>query len=110
MGRLREKLDDDLPELTGGLVSMIWPHYLRTIPSLAMVEFSVDWREMKEPQRLKKGTEAAPSGKQSLRTGAQHRDHGRRLYRGLTPRRDRDGRGQTPRQPHASACSKALLS
>lgn len=57
MGRLREKLDDDLPELTGGLVSMIWPHYLRTIPSLAMVEFSVDWREMKEPQRLKKGTE-----------------------------------------------------
>ena len=33
MGRLREKLDDDLPELTGGLVSMIWPHYLRTIPS-----------------------------------------------------------------------------
>jgi hypothetical protein len=39
MGRLREKLDDDLPELTGGLVSMI----------------------------------------------------------------DRDGRGQTPRQPHADS-------
>ncbi len=25
MGWLREKLDDDLPELIGGLVSMIWP-------------------------------------------------------------------------------------
>lgn len=32
MGRLREKLDDDLPELTEGLVSLLWPHYLRTIP------------------------------------------------------------------------------
>jgi len=38
MGRLREKLDDDLPELTEGLVSLLWPHYLRTIPSLAIVE------------------------------------------------------------------------
>jgi len=34
MGHLREKLDDDLPELTEGLVSMLWPHYLRTIPSM----------------------------------------------------------------------------
>jgi type VI secretion system protein ImpG len=37
MGRLREKIDDDLPELTEGLVSMLWPHYLRTIPSLSVV-------------------------------------------------------------------------
>lgn len=28
VGRLREKIDDDLPELTEGLVSMLWPHYL----------------------------------------------------------------------------------
>ncbi|HDX8854498.1 TPA: type VI secretion system baseplate subunit TssF [Klebsiella michiganensis] len=55
MGRLREKLDDDLPELTGGLVSMIWPHYLRTIPSLSIVEFTADWRELKEPVRVEKG-------------------------------------------------------
>ncbi|MFG6657355.1 type VI secretion system baseplate subunit TssF, partial [Scandinavium sp. M-37] len=48
MGRLREKLDDDLPELTEGLVSLLWPHYLRTIPSMSVVEFTPDWREMKE--------------------------------------------------------------
>jgi len=35
MGRLRQKIDDDLPELTESLVSMLWPHYLRTIPSLS---------------------------------------------------------------------------
>ena len=52
MGRLREKLDDDLPELTGGLVSMIWPHYLRTIPSLSIVEFTADWHELKESLRI----------------------------------------------------------
>ncbi len=57
MGRLREKLDDDLPELTGGLVSMIWPHYLRTIPSLSIVEFTADWRELKNLSALKKALE-----------------------------------------------------
>src|ERR1700710_894105 len=38
VGRLRQKLDDELPELTEGLVSMLWPHYLRMIPSLSVVE------------------------------------------------------------------------
>jgi len=38
-GRLQQKLDDELPELTEGLVSLLWPHYLRMIPSLSVVEF-----------------------------------------------------------------------
>ena len=69
MGRLREKLDDDLPELTGGLVSMLWPHYLRTIPSLSIVEFSADWREMKEPVAVAKGFEvrSRPVGEKQTR-------------------------------------------
>lgn len=37
-GRLRQKLDDEFPELTEGLVSLLWPHYLRMIPSLSIVE------------------------------------------------------------------------
>lgn len=52
MGRLREKLDDDLPELTEGLVSLLWPHYMRTIPSLAIVEFSPDWRGLRQAEML----------------------------------------------------------
>ncbi|WP_250477793.1 MULTISPECIES: type VI secretion system baseplate subunit TssF [unclassified Caballeronia] len=39
-GRLQQKLDDELPELTEGLVSLLWPHYLRMIPSLSIVELS----------------------------------------------------------------------
>ena len=39
-GRLRQKLDDELPELTEGLVSLLWPHYLRMIPSLSILELT----------------------------------------------------------------------
>ncbi|MGE4802443.1 type VI secretion system baseplate subunit TssF [Yersinia hibernica] len=55
MGRMREKLDDDLPELTEGLVSLLWPHYMRTIPSLAIVEFSPDWRNLRQAESLSEG-------------------------------------------------------
>lgn len=55
MGRLREKLDDDLPELTEGLVSLLWPHYMRTIPSLAIVEFAPDWRGLRQAEPLAEG-------------------------------------------------------
>ena len=57
MGRLREKLDDDLPELTEGLVSLLWPHYLRTIPSLSIVELAPDLKEMKRSERIASGFE-----------------------------------------------------
>lgn len=69
MGRMREKLDDDLPELTEGLVSLLWPHYLRTIPSLSMVMFTPDWQGMKEPLQLAKGFEilSLPVGEKGTR-------------------------------------------
>ncbi|WP_387691774.1 type VI secretion system baseplate subunit TssF [Photorhabdus sp. RM71S] len=57
MGRLREKLDDDLPELTEGLVSLLWPHYLRTIPSMSIVELAPDWAQMKKSEPVEKGFE-----------------------------------------------------
>ena len=41
-GRIRQKLDDDFPELTEGLVNMLWPHYLRMIPSLTVLELIPD--------------------------------------------------------------------
>jgi len=57
MGRLREKLDDDLPELTEGLVSLLWPHYLRTIPSLAIVELIPDLGNVEKDRVIAKGFE-----------------------------------------------------
>lgn len=69
VGRVREKLDDDLPELTEGLVSLLWPHYLRTIPSMSVVAFTPDWREMKECMPVAKGFEvlSRPIGEKGTR-------------------------------------------
>ena len=69
MGRLREKLDDDLPELTEGLVSLLWPHYLRTIPSLSIVELSPNHRAMKVSDEVEAGFEvlSQPIGSKATR-------------------------------------------
>ncbi|TCW00151.1 type VI secretion system baseplate subunit TssF [Biostraticola tofi] len=69
MGRLREKLDDDLPELTEGLVSLLWPHYLRTIPSLSVVELNPEFRDMKVSDVVAEGFEVVsrPVGSRGTR-------------------------------------------
>lgn len=51
-GRLRQKLDDELPELTHAMMGLLWPHYLRPIPSFAILEF--------EPQRTLRGAYLIP--------------------------------------------------
>ena len=38
-GAIRQKLEDDLPELMHTLLDMLCPHYLRPIPSTTIVEF-----------------------------------------------------------------------
>ena len=38
-GLLREKLDDEFPEIIHELMGLIWPHYLRPIPSATIVAF-----------------------------------------------------------------------
>lgn len=40
--RLHLRLDDDFPEITEGLLSVVYPHYLRPIPSMSVVEFQMD--------------------------------------------------------------------
>lgn len=69
MGRLREKLDDDLPELTEGLVSLLWPHYLRTVASLSIVELAPELDQMKRSETLAQGFEvlSQPIGPQGTR-------------------------------------------
>jgi type VI secretion system protein ImpG len=57
MGRLRHKLDDELPELTEGLVSMLWPHYLRMIPSLSILALQPDNGTLQRHERLEPGLE-----------------------------------------------------
>ena len=40
--RVHLKLDDDFPEITESLLNVLYPHYLRPMPSMTVVEFAVD--------------------------------------------------------------------
>ncbi|ENA9698527.1 type VI secretion system baseplate subunit TssF [Salmonella enterica subsp. enterica] len=73
MGRLREKLDDDLPELTEGLVSLLWPHYMRTIPSLAIVELAPEWQQLKQAEVVPEGFSVISRPVGSTQTRCQYR-------------------------------------
>jgi type VI secretion system protein ImpG len=41
-GRVRNKIDDEFPELTDALLGVLYPHYLAPIPSLAVVQLDLD--------------------------------------------------------------------
>lgn len=56
-GRLREKVEDELPELTHSLLNMLWPNYLRPVPSATIMRFDPKIRAISERQRIAEGTE-----------------------------------------------------
>ena len=37
VGRLRQKLDDELPEITHSLFNLLWPNYLRPVPACSII-------------------------------------------------------------------------
>jgi len=39
-GRIRQKIDDELPEVIHSVGALLFPHYLRQIPSTSVVEFA----------------------------------------------------------------------
>ena len=51
--RIHLKLDDDFPEITEALISILYPHYLRPIPSVSVVEFQLDPEQGKLSTGLK---------------------------------------------------------
>jgi len=55
-GRIRQKLDDDLPEFAWSLIKIIWPHFLQTIPSITTVQMN-PLDILSEKQCLAKGAE-----------------------------------------------------
>jgi len=40
--RVHLKIDDEFPEITDALLSVVYPHYLRPVPSMSVVEFHLD--------------------------------------------------------------------
>ena len=45
-GRLRQKLDDELPELTHSLMHLLWPNYMRPLPAFSMLHLAQYQRQV----------------------------------------------------------------
>src|ERR1700676_1155603 len=49
-GRIHHKLDDEFPELTDALLSVLYPHYLAPIPSMSVVQFGLNPAQAQLPE------------------------------------------------------------
>lgn len=56
-GRLREKIDDQLPEVTQSLLMLLWPNFLRPIPSMTIMQFNPVPGSISERQVIEKGAQ-----------------------------------------------------
>ncbi len=54
--RIQHKLDDDFPEVSDALLEVLFPHYQRPIPSMAIVRFVADREKLVAGYFLKQGT------------------------------------------------------
>lgn len=57
--RIRERLEDDVPEVIHALTDLLLPHYLRTLPAATIVEFTPVAGALRTRQRIARGTELA---------------------------------------------------
>lgn len=67
-GRIRERLDDELPQVTEALCELLYPHFLRPFPSMTLVGFRAQAGQVRTTMRLPRGTEiqSAPVGEEGV--------------------------------------------
>ena len=46
-GRIQRKIDDEFPEITQALLDVLYPHFLRQVPTMAITQFEVDPEQSK---------------------------------------------------------------
>ncbi len=57
-GRIQKKLDDEFPQITEALLSVLYPHFLQPVPSMSIVQLgTAPNAEISEVQRVPRGTE-----------------------------------------------------
>ncbi|MGL4206895.1 MAG: type VI secretion system baseplate subunit TssF, partial [Aeromonadaceae bacterium] len=56
-GSLRGKIEDEFPELTHGLLTLLWPHYLRPVPSMTIMQFTAIAGAIAQPTLIERGCE-----------------------------------------------------
>ncbi|MEM9383913.1 MAG: type VI secretion system baseplate subunit TssF [Pseudomonadota bacterium] len=56
-GRVQERLDDEFPELLHTLLGLWWPHYLRPLPAMAVLQFEPVANAYQETQTVRTGVQ-----------------------------------------------------
>ncbi|MFA7894674.1 type VI secretion system baseplate subunit TssF [Pseudomonas putida] len=54
--KLRLKLEDDLPELTQPMLQLLWPNYLRPLPSATIIQFAPRKQALSQSQCIARGS------------------------------------------------------
>jgi len=56
-GRVHERLDNEMPEYTESLIQLLYPHFLKPVPALSIVELSPEPGLVQETTLLERGLE-----------------------------------------------------
>ncbi len=74
-GKLREKVEDEFPELTHSLLNMLWPNYLRPVPSCTIMRFDPQLHAISARQPIDRHTEikSRPLGEANRQTQCRFR-------------------------------------
>ncbi|KXG81977.1 type VI secretion system baseplate subunit TssF [Pseudomonas mosselii] len=56
IAKLRLKLEDEVPELTHGMLQLLWPNYLRPLPSATIIQFSPLDASLSQAQIVPRGS------------------------------------------------------
>lgn len=51
-GSLRQKLEDEFPEFTHGLIRMLWANYLRPVPAMTVIAYEPEASQLKTPVQV----------------------------------------------------------
>ena len=54
--QIRQKIDDDVPEISESLLLQLWPHLLRPFPSMTVVQFNARLGQLQQTYEITKGT------------------------------------------------------
>jgi len=54
--RIRERIDDAVPEVVHGLTQLLLPHYLRPVPAASIIQYQPNLRAMRAVQRVPRDT------------------------------------------------------
>lgn len=51
-GGLRQKLEDEFPEFSHGLINMLWANYLRPVPAMTIIEYQPAASQLSAPAKV----------------------------------------------------------